>query len=171
MKQNMASLIWTYREISRTFKFFPSHTNNQFFRCYRPSFNEFEVFLHSTHPNFNYGNFAYLEINLPLKIRKLRLKNWFCTVFWESVFLCVTWKRKEGLVQNWLLKMQNFLFYVISIWYEVPKKKYYKSTRSLLQGKQPQYRLKCHTFLVCDIFELVQKIPFASQMVKDGLKM
>ena len=79
-------------------------------------------FLHSTHPNFNYGNFAYLEINLPLKIRKLRLKNWFCTVFWESVFLCVTWKRKEGLVQNWLLKMQNFLFYVISIWYEVPKK-------------------------------------------------
>ena len=122
MKQNMASLIWTYREISGTFKFFPSHTNNQFFRCYRPSFNEFDVCLHSTHPNFNYGNFAYLEINLPLKIRKLRLKNGFCTVFWESVFLCVTWKRKEGLVQNWLLKMQNFLFYVISIWYEVPKK-------------------------------------------------
>ena len=122
MKQNMASLIWTYREISGTFKFFPSHTNNQFFRCYRPSFNEFEVFLHSTHPNFNYGNFGYLEISLPLKIRKLQLKKWFCTVFWESVFLCVTWKRKEGLVQNWLLKMQNFLFYVISIWYEVPKK-------------------------------------------------
>ena len=122
MKQNMASLIWTYREISGTFKFFPSHTNNQFFRCYRPSFNEFEFFLLSTHPNFNYGNFGYLEISLPLKIRKLRLKKWFCTVFWESVFLCVTWKRKEGLVQNWLLKMQNFLFYVISIWYEVQKK-------------------------------------------------
>ena len=133
MKQNMASLIWTYREISGTFNFFPSHTNNQFFRCYRPSFNEFDVFLHSTHPNFNYGNFAYLEINLPLKIRKLRLKNGFCTVFWESVFLCVTWKRKEGLVQNWLLKMQNFLFLcnLYLVW--GAKKKYHKSTRSWLQ--------------------------------------
>ena len=34
-------LVWTCREISGTFKIFPSHCNNQFFRCYRPSLNEF----------------------------------------------------------------------------------------------------------------------------------
>ena len=35
------------------------------------------------------------------------------------------------------------------------QKKYHNNTGRLLQGKQPQYRLKCHTQLVCDIFKLV----------------
>ena len=105
MKWNMATLIWTCRSLSGTFKFYPSHTNKQFFRCYRPSFTKSNFFFHSTHHKFHYGNFGYLGLDFRLKIRKLWLKRWFCTVCQEYVFLCVTWQTKEVLVQNWLLKM------------------------------------------------------------------
>ena len=155
MKWNMATLIWTCQSLSGTFKFYPSHCNKQFFRCYRPSLTKSNFFVHSTHHKFYYGNFGYLGLDFRLKIRKLWLKRWFCTVCQEYVLLCVTWKTKEVLVQNWLLKMLNFFFNVISICHEGPRKKYHYNMGSLLQGKQPQYRLKCHTQLVCDIFEVV----------------
>ena len=122
MKRNTATLIWTCQSISGTFKFYLSHCNKQFFRCYRPNLTKCTVFLHSTHHKFHYGNFGYLGFNLRLKIRKLWLKRWFCTVFRESIFLCVTWQTKEGFVQNWLLVTLKLFFYVISIWYEVPRK-------------------------------------------------
>ena len=105
MKRNMATLIWTCRSLSGTFKFYLSHTNKQFFRCYRPSKTKSNFFVHSTHHKFYYGNFGYLGLDFRLKIRKLWLKRWFCTVCQEYVFLCVTWQTKEVLVQNWLLKM------------------------------------------------------------------
>ena len=42
----------------------------------------------------------------------------------------------------------------IFLWYEVPRKDFYGNIRSLLQGKQPQYRLKFDQMLQCDIFGL-----------------
>ena len=110
MKWNMATLIWTCQSLSGTFKFFPSHCNKQFFRCYRPSKTKSNFFVHSTHHKFYYGNFGYLGLDFRLKIRKLWLKRWFCTVCQEYVFLCVTWQTKEVLVQNWLLKMLKLFF-------------------------------------------------------------
>ena len=110
MKRNLATLIWTCQNISGTLKFYPSHCNKQFFRCYRPSLTKSNFFVHSTHHKFYYGNFGYLGLDFRLKIRKLWLKRWFCTVCQEYVFLCVTWQTKEVLVQNWLLKMlKSFL--------------------------------------------------------------
>ena len=114
MKWNMATLIWTCRSLSGTFKFYPSHTNKQFFRYYRPSLTKSNFFFHSTHHKFHYGYFGYLGLNFRLKIRKLWLKRWFCTVCQEYVFLCVTWQTKEVLVQNWLLKMMK-LFLMSSL--------------------------------------------------------
>ena len=122
MKWNMATLIWTCQSLSGTFKFYPSHCNKQFFRCYRPSLTKSNFFVHSTHHKFYYGNFGYLGLDFRLKIRKLWLKRWFCTVCQEYVFLCVTWQTKEVLVQNWLLKMLKLFFYVISICHEGSRK-------------------------------------------------
>ena len=102
--------------------FFPSHCKKQFFRCYRLIKTKSNFFVHSTHHKFYYGNFGYLGLDFRLKIRKLWLKRWFCTVCQEYVLLCVTWKTKEVLVQNWLLKMLNFFFNVISICHEGPRK-------------------------------------------------
>ena len=104
------------------FQFFPSHCNKQFFRCYRPSKTKSNFFVHSTHHKFYYGNFDYLGLDFRLKIRKLWLKRWFCTVCQEYVFLCVTWQTKEVLVQNWLLKMLKLFLNVISICHEGPRK-------------------------------------------------
>ena len=102
---------------------FIRHTvTNSFFRCYRPSLTKSNFFVHSTHHKFYYGTFGYLGLDFRLKIRKLWLKRWFCTVCQEYVLLCVTWKTKEVLVQNWLLKMLNFFFNVISICHEGPRK-------------------------------------------------
>ena len=122
MKWNMATLIWTCQSLSGSFKFYPSHCNKQFFRCYRPSLTKSNFFVHSTHHKFYYGNFGYLGLDFRLKIRKLWLKRWFCTVCQEYVFLCVTWQTKEVLVQNWLLKMLKLFFNVIPIFMRGPEK-------------------------------------------------
>ena len=72
----------------------------------------------------------------------------------ERFFVC-DMKNKIRFSSKLASYNPEIFFYVMSIWYEVPRKKYHNNTGRLLQGKQPQYRLKCHTQLVCDIFELV----------------
>ena len=99
-------LLFGLAEVFLALSNFIRHTlTNIFFRCYRPSLNKSNFFVHSTHHKFYYGNFGYLGLDFRLKIRKLWLKRWFCTVCQKYVFLCVTWQTKEVLVQNWLLKM------------------------------------------------------------------
>ena len=154
VKRNTVTLIWTYPNISGTFKSYPSHSNKQFFRCNWPSLTKCIVFMHSNNHKFHYGNFACLWLDLRLQIKKLRFKRWFCTVFQESTCYCVTWKIKEFFVQNWFLTMlYSFFCNLYLVW--GTHKKYHDNIRSLLQGKQPQYRLKFNKMLLCDICWLV----------------
>ena len=105
VKRNMVTLIWTYPNISGTFKSYPSHSNKQFFRCNRPSLTKCNVFVHSDNHKCHYRNIACLWLDLCLQIKKLQFKRWFCTVFQESYCYCVTWKTKYFLVQYWFLTM------------------------------------------------------------------
>ena len=126
--------------------------------------------MHSNNHKFHNRDFACLGLDLRLQIKKLRFKRWFCTVFQESTCYCVTWKIKDFFVQNWFLTMlYSFFCNLYLVW--GTHKKYHDNIRSLLQGKQPQYRLKFNKMLLCDICGLIWNIPLAGQTAKDTLLM
>ena len=108
----MVTLIWTYPNISGTFKSYPSHRNKQFFRFNRPNLTKCNVFMHSNNHKFHNGNFTCLGIDLHLQIKKSRFKRWYCTAFQESTCYCVTWKTKYFFVQKWFLTITRSHFYL-----------------------------------------------------------
>jgi len=95
-----------------------------------------------------------LELKSVCKSKSYDAKGVFVP-FFKRAFFCV-WHGKQMII----LFKTGFLqcckvFKVIFLCYETPRKNYHDNIWSLLQGKQPQYRLKCHTQFVCDIIELV----------------
>ena len=122
MKWNMATLIWTCRSLSGTFKFYPSHTKNSFFRCYRPSLTK-NIFFVSFYPSqISLRKFWLSRIGFSFENKKVMIEKVILYRLSRVCFLCVTWQAKEVLIQNWLLKMLKLFFNVISICHEGPRK-------------------------------------------------
>ena len=145
------TLIGTCLIFYGTFKSHESHCNKHIFKCYRRPVTEWSFCMHSYNQIYHYGSIACLGVEILLQIKKLWGKRCFYTVFQECYCYSVTYLNclfKSGFSQRCKVFSGNF------IWYEVHRKDYHGNIRSLLQGKQPQYRLKFDQMLQCDIFGL-----------------
>ena len=145
----MVTLIWTYQNFHGTFKCHESHSNKHPFECFRPGMAKYGLCNHFYNHKYHYESIACLGVEIRLQIKKLWCKRCFCTVCQES-FFCVWHEKQMCFVFKTGFLQCCKVFSVIFFYYEIPRKNYHDNIWSLLQGKQPQYRLKCHTqFVTC----------------------
>ena len=117
----MATLIWTYQSLSGTLQFYPSHTNKQFFRCYRPSLTKSNFF--SFYPSqISLQKFWLSRIGFSFENKKVMIEKVILYRLSRVCFFVCDMTNKKVLVQNWLLKMLKLFFNVISIYHEGPRK-------------------------------------------------
>ena len=122
-----------------TFKSHESHCNTHIFKCYRRPVTECSLCMHSYNHIYHYESIACLGVSIPFFTNAI-FSVWH-RKYWHFLF-------KSGFLQ--CCKVFSGIF----LWYEVPRKDYHGNIRSLLQGKQPQYRWKFYQMLQCDIFGL-----------------
>ena len=154
MKRNKVALIWTFPIFYGTFKCHESHTEKHLIEYYKPGMAKYSLCNHFYNHKYHHESIACLGVEIRLQIKKLWCKRCFCTVCQES-FFCVWHEKQMCFVFKTGFLQCCKVFSVIFFYYEIPRKNYHDNIWSLLQGKQPQYRLKCHTQFVCDIIELV----------------